>query len=203
MRWYYIIKGTFFKEFRSKLKHCETIIDFEKDNKMDIEKVIEKYNNYIYTILKQSISKEEDIEELLSDVFTIFWRNYDKLDKNINVKAYLIGITRNLIKKKYRENYNIKLDIKNIDDYENSISSYINIEDIIETREKSKIISREIDNMKEEEKQIFIMFYYKEYKIKEISEMLNISITKVKVNLHRLRKSVKKKIKEKGDSYGK
>lgn len=57
--------------------------------------------------------------------------------------------------------------------------------------------------MKEEEKQIFIMFYYKEYKIKEISEMLNISITKVKVNLHRLRKSVKKKIKEKGDSYGK
>ena len=33
--------------------------------------------------------------------------------------------------------------------------------------------------------------------------MLNISITKVKVNLHRLRKSVKKKIKEKGDSYGK
>ena len=171
------------------MKHCETIIDFEKDNKMDIEKVIEKYNNYIYTILKQSISKEEDIEELLSDVFTIFkyfmllisfvfWRNYDKLDKNINVKAYLIGITRNLIKKKYRENYNIKLDIKNIDDYENSISSYINIEDIIETREKSKIISREIDNMKEEEKQIFIMFYYKEYKIKEISEMLNISITK-------------------------
>ena len=56
--------------------------------------------------------------------------------------------------------------------------------------------------MKKEEKQIFIMFYYKSKKIKEISKELNISEAKVKITLHRLRKFVKKKLKERGYDYG-
>ena len=34
------------KEFRSKLDNNETIADFEDRNILNIEKVIEKYNNY-------------------------------------------------------------------------------------------------------------------------------------------------------------
>ena len=47
------------------------------------------------------------------------------------------------------------------------------------------------------------MFYYKSKKIKEISKELNISEAKVKITLHRLRKFVKKKLKERGYDYGK
>ena len=47
------------------------------------------------------------------------------------------------------------------------------------------------------------MFYYKSRKIKEISKELKISESKTKIVLHRLRKTVKKKIKEGGYDYGK
>ena len=69
--------------------------------------------------------------------------------------------------------------------------------------EKSKIISILIDNMKTQEKQIFTMFYYKGNKIKDIAKLLNITETKVKVTLYRLRKQVKKNFKERGYDYGK
>lgn len=193
-------ESTFNKGFRSKLNNNEKIADFEEENNLNIEKVIEKYNNYIYTILKNAITNEEDIEEILSDVFTVLWKNYFKLDKDINIRAYLIGIAKNLIKKKYR---NYMHATENIENIENTINEDINIEELIEENEKSKIISILIDNMKEEEKQIFTMFYYKGVKIKEIAKLLNITETKVKVTLHRLRKQVKKNFKERGYDYGK
>lgn len=179
-----------------------TIADFENNNILNIEEIIENYNSYIYTILKNSMSDSEDIEEILSDVFMILWKNYEKIDKSIKVKPYLVGITRNLIRKKYRI-LNVKHTIENIEDYENEVSDYINIEVLVEKNEKSKIISDTIDSMKKEEKQIFIMFYYKSKKIKEISKELKISESKTKIVLHRLRKTVKKKIKERGYDYGK
>ena len=54
----------------------ETINDFIENGRLDIERVINKYNNYIYTILKNAMSNSEDIEETLSDVFVILWKNY-------------------------------------------------------------------------------------------------------------------------------
>ncbi len=190
------------KEFRSKLDNNETIADFEDRNILNIEKVIEKYNNYIYTVIEHSISDSEDIEEILSDVFIVLWKNHSKIDNNINIRAYLIGITRNLIKKKYRS-YNIDYETKNIDDFENKINSHIDIQELIEENEKGKIIEKLIDSLKDEEKKIFTMFYYQSKKIKEIAKALKISETKVKVRLHRLRKQAKKKFKEGGYSYGK
>lgn len=114
-----------------------TIADFENNNILNIELIIETYNPYIYTILK------------------------------------------------------------------NIISNSIDIENLIETNEKSKIILNALDNMKEEEKKIFIMFYYKSQKIKEIAKQMNISQGKIKTVLHRTRKVIKKKLKERGYDYGK
>ena len=180
----------------------KTIGDYEENNKLNIEEIIETYNGYIYTMLKNCMSNKEDIEEVLSDVFVVLWKNYQKLDKTLKVKPYLIGITKNLIKKKYRI-MNIKTNIENIEDYENEISSYVDVGNLAEQNEKSLIIQNMIDSMKSEEQKIFISFYYKGKKIKEISKELNISEMKVKVILHRQRKTIKKKLKERGYDYGK
>ena len=51
-----------------------------------------------------------------------------------------------------------------------------------------------LNELKYEEKQIFIMFYYNSNKIKEIAEMLGISKSKVKTTLHRVRKKLKSKL---------
>lgn len=178
------------------------IRDFEENGELNIEKVIKTYNTYIYTVLKNSISSEEDIQEILSDVFFVFWKKYDTLDKEIKVKPYLIGITRNLIKKKY-QCYNIDYEFKNFDDIQNSLYSNIDVLDSLETADKIDIISEVIDSIKDQEKEIFIMFYYQNRKVKEIAKILNISTSKVKVTLHRLRKLAKKKLKERGYNYGK
>lgn len=178
----------------------ETIESFEENGVLNIEKIINGYNAYIYRILRNSISNEFDIEEILSDVFIIFWKNYKRLDKQTEIKPYLIGITKNLIKKNYRD-YNVN--IENIELYENNIEYNINIEKLAENKEKSKVISETLNNLKEIDRNVFTMFYYNQKKIKDISKILKISEAKVKIILYRARKSIKRNLKERGYDYGK
>lgn len=84
----------------------KTIDKYIENDALNIEKVINEYSGYIYIIVKnlakETISKE-DIEEIISDVFVKFWNNREKLDKTKPIKNYLAGITKNLIKLKYRK----------------------------------------------------------------------------------------------------
>ena len=174
----------------------EIIAFYEEKGILNLEKKINKYNS----ILRNSISNESDIEEILSDVFFILWKNYKRLDDKTEIKKYLVGITKNLIKKKYRDS---NLNIEDIELYENNILDNINVEELVENNEKSKVIFFTLENIKQTDKDVFIMFYYNQQKIKDISKLLNISEAKVKIILYRTRKLIKKNLKERGYSYGK
>ena len=175
----------------------KTIGKYIENDELNIEKVINEYSGYIYIIVKnlakETISKE-DIEEIISDVFVTFWNNREKLDKTKPIKSYLAGITKNLIKLKHRK---IQFDF-NIDDYENRLITNLSIEENFEIREGNNIVEKTLENMQKEDKDIFIMYYYNSKKIKEISKILNISESKVKTKLHRIRKRLRKELEKNG-----
>jgi len=174
--------------------------DFLNNGVLNIEDIVNSYSSYIYAMLKNNINSSEDIEEIISDVFVALWHNYRKLEPDMKIKPYLIGITKNLIKKKYRELSNDAI-MSDISDFDNSVEVLVNVEDIAEGSEKSRIIMNALNNLKYEEKQTFIMFYYNSKKVKEIAELLGISKSKVKTTLHRVRKKLKSELKKGGYSY--
>lgn len=162
------------------------IHSFIKNDKLNIEKVILEYTPYIYAILKKQLIKlqEEDMEEVISDVFLAVWKNQAKLDINKSMIAYIGGITKNLLRKRLKS---YKQD-SNIEDYEEILVSSSNIDIEYEEYERNQMIMKKLDSMKQEDKNIFILYYYHSNKIKEISLKLNISQSKVKSRLHTIRK---------------
>jgi len=177
----------------------KTLKDFLSNGVLNVDAMVDLYSSYIYTVLKNCINNNEDIEELISDVFMAVWRNYKNLEPNMKIKPYLIGITKNLIKKKYRELSNDVL-LCDISDFGNSEEVLINVSDMAEESEKSRIILKTLNELKYDEKQTFIMFYYNSKKVKEIAEVLGISKAKVKTTLHRVRKRLKSELKKGGYS---
>lgn len=176
--------------------------DYLIREKVDIDKIIDDFYSYIYMITKNSVSiyvSDEDIEEITSDVFVAMWKNSSNLSKTTVVKSYLIGIAKNVIKNKYRTT-ECNLSIL---DYESDLKDNEDIETIIENNEKECIINNSIKKLKQDEYQIFIMFYYEQKSIKEIASKLQCSDSKVKTILHRVRKIVKKNLKDGGYGYGK
>lgn len=174
------------------------IYAYIENDKMKIEEIMADYTNYIYTIIRNFNTNlfKEDIEEIVLDVFLTLWKNQYKLDINKNMSSYIGGITKNLIKNKSRQN---KI-ILNIDDYEEQLMDLKNIEMFLIQDEKKKIVIAELEKIKQEEKDIFISYYYDDNSIKEISNNLNISESKVKIKLFRIRKKINKALKERGYS---
>lgn len=97
---------------------------------------------------------------------------------------------------------NVSISITN-EDIEEIIADSSNLQKISEENEQNNIIKNTLKILKQDDYNIFIMFYYESKTIKEISKILNCSENKIKVILHRVRKIIKKNLEDGGYDYGK
>ena len=182
------------------MKKKNKIKIYQQKDELEIEKIVNEYSGYVYKIIKNQQTQylsNEDVEEIVLDTFYILWRNKGKLDEDKLLSSYIAGITRNLIKEKTRS-ISINVDIE---DYQNIINAKDDVENLFEDQDRMKFIENIINKMDKESKEIFIYFYYEQRKIKEISKILDISESKVKTRLHRIRKKIKKELEKGGYRY--
>ncbi len=178
----------------------EKIYEYIENNQLNIEDIVKDYSNYVQTIIKNKTKmSQEDIEEIISDVFVTLWNNQDKLNINNKMSSYIAGITKNLIKKKYRD---IK-EYENIDDLDEKFIISENITLYSSLEEQYDALLNELNKSKKEDQKVFSMYYFENRKIKEISKLLNFSESKIKMKLNRTRKKLSKLLKERdGDCNG-
>ena len=180
----------------------EILKDYLLNDKVDIDKLLDNFYGYVYIIVKNGVSvylTDEDIEEIISDVFIAIWKNSTTLPDITDLKPYLAGIAKNIIKNKYRKS---ELNFS-ISEYEEKIIDNSNLEKQAEENEQHIIIKNTLKTLKREEYKAFIMFYYEAKTTKEIAENLNCTVGKVKVILHRVRKIIRKNLEDGGYGYGK
>ncbi len=179
----------------------DKIYQYIQNKELKIEIIMDTYNHYIYTIINGYHQKfsQEDKEEILLDVYLTLWNNREKLDINKSMKAYLAGITKNLMKKKARN----QKQTENIDDYQEQLTEQQNIETIYLESQNNYSLLRELDKLKQEDREIFILYYYERKRIKEIAIKYKMTESKIKSKLFRMRRKLKKKLEEGGMIHGK
>lgn len=183
------------------MNYNKKIKEYINNQELDIETIMKEFTNYILKIIRNNNYNfsDEDIEEIVSDVFLVVWNNKDKLNINKNLAPYIAGITQKLILKKLRNNKNTTINIEAFEDslYDNEI-----LDLQYEIIEKNNIINNELKNIKIEDKNIFIYYYYNSKGIKEIAKLLNINERKVKSRLFRIRRKLKLELEKRGYSNG-
>lgn len=172
------------------MKESKQLEDYYIDNEIDIDQIIEDFTPYITTIINNGTVNSnisfEDKEEIFSDKFFILWKNRNRLNINVSLNSYLAGITRNLIKEKYRK---LKI-VYDISDFENDILNSVNMYE--SDRELIFDVEQKMKELKDIDIEIVNLFYYSSMSVKDIAKKLNISELNVKTRLHRIRKKIKK-----------
>ena len=176
--------------------------DYIEKEELNIEKIINDYSTFLYKNIKNHSYNlvNEDIEEIITDTFFVLWKNYKKMDLDDKISNYLIGVSKNILFDKLRKN-KTKYNSVNLEDYKDIVRTKDDVEELYEKQDKTNFIENIVDNMDKESKEIFIYFYYEQRKIKEISKILNISESKIKTRLHRIRKKIKKELEKGGYRY--
>lgn len=173
------------------MNSCKEIKYYIKNNELDLEKIINEYSSYTATIIDnmaRNSLKDEDKEEIVSEVFFILWKNKNKLNVNKYLSSYIAGITRNVVKE-YLRKVKINFDIS---DYENSLYNYDKIDLLDDNVEEISKIEEKLKNMKKIDKTIFLDFYYSFKSIKDIAKEQKISEFSVKQRLYRIRNKIRK-----------
>ena len=174
------------------MKNENSIYMYIKENVLDIDKIINDFSGYLYTIIQNAGSfAKEDIEEIISDTYLILWNNQYKLDLDKKLSAYLVGIVKNLIKQKYKIFNNT---YENIENYEDILIENEKLDIVIENNEVNRKIIELLNKIKPDDKEIFYEYYFYSRKIREIATLNNISESKVKVILHRTRNKLRKEL---------
>ena len=188
--WKYINVRYLIKE--KKMNKENTIKDYLISGKLNMEKLVKDFYNYILAIIKNTADlSKEDEEELISDVFFIIWKNQKSLKVDEKFSPYIAGITRNIVYKKYKEN----LKQRNIEEIKENTIPVDRFEHDIEISDTNNFILEQLKILGEEEYEIFTKYYYEEKKIKQIAKELNLSTSNVKTKLHRTREKLKKILK--------
>lgn len=173
---------------------------FNNDNTLNLHKIVNDFSGYIFIIIKnitRNLLTDEDVEELISDVLLAVWKNKEKLDFEMPLKPYIAGIAKNIARNKLRS-MNVTCDYLDSDE---DIKSEIDIAELVESKETFEIISKELRKLGNDRK-IFIMFYCRGMKIKQIGERLGYTEFNVSTKLHRIRKKIKQALERRG-YYGK
>lgn len=153
----------------------------EDDINIGFEYFFEKYSKLAFVCIYNITRNREDSRDLVSDTFLSFFNKRDKLNKEKNIKYYIVTIAKNLAINYLRKN---KVEIVIDDDFiYNSIKS-----EKSELKELMDIFYKYLD-----EEEISIVFSHLIYALtfEEIASNKNMSVNTVKTKYYRAMKKVK------------
>lgn len=169
------------------------------------EKVFrEFFDQYQLSLLKLCIGffhNEEDAKDIVQDVFIEVFQSIGQFRGDALLSTWLFRIAVNKSMNQIRKNKNRRIlssfnsvlpfnkkDITDITD-ESEISDRH-----IESKEQAKIIRKAIDLLPGNQRIAFILSKYQDLSYKDISEVMNISLSAVESLIHRAKLSLQKKL---------
>ncbi len=137
-----------------------------------------------------------DAEDVTQETMIRIWKNMDAF-KMKSAKQYIMKTTHNLcidylrIRKRSLQN---ESSFDDDFDYSNMNVRSENVEEEVHQKIISDRIKEVINILPENLKSVFVLYEMEGMKYKEISEILNLPMSSVKVNLFRARKNLREKL---------
>ncbi|PHS65624.1 MAG: RNA polymerase subunit sigma-70 [Flavobacterium sp.] len=143
----------------------------------------------LYRLAKRLLVSRDEAEDAVQEVFLKLWKGRDKIQNYKSPEAFAITMTKNycLDRLKSRQASNLKIVHNN---YKNSE----NIERDLEASEGVELVTKVMKTLPEKQKIIMQLRDIEQFEFAEISQMLEINETAIRVALSRARKVVRKQL---------
>jgi RNA polymerase sigma-70 factor (ECF subfamily) len=156
-----------------------------KDGNEDaFEEFILRYRKEAVNFALNILKDYHAAEDVVQDSFAIFYVYRERFKDYSTLKSYLFSIIHNKAVDYIRGNN------KNI--FTNyHMTSIISPEEIVINKEKKERFMKKFNELDENQKNILYLYAFQEMSYKEISEVLKMSLAKVKITIFRARKKLK------------
>ena len=157
--------------------------------------LVNRYQNYVFTLALRIIKSREDAEEVAQDVFIKAYKYLADFKGAAKFSTWLYTIVNNtsisLLRKKKQDIHS--LDNEKVLETAEAIDSGMRA-DMVEQKSRQAMVNEAIGLLSPDDARIITLFYKAEQSLEETAEILGIEINAAKVRLHRARARLKEKM---------
>ena len=160
-----------------------------KQDARALEALIDQYNAYVVSIVSAVLGenrRQEDVEELVSDVFLAVWNHAGAITPG-KLRPYIGMAARNTAKSFLRKNRILTMDLDEIP----ALPSGQTPESGLLQKEQRKLVRQAIEGMPEKDREIFLRYYYYCQTSAQIAREMGMEDSTVRVRLMRGRDRLK------------
>ena len=157
--------------------------------------LVDRYKNFVFTIVLRYVKGREDAEEVAQDVFIKAYRSLQDFRGASKFSTWLYTITTTTSLSFLRKK---QLEVQSLDN-EKVFASADNIDsgmsaNQIEQKSKITMVNQAISLLSPDDAQVITLFYKGEQTLDEIAQIMGKETNAVKVQLHRARTRLKEKM---------
>ena len=152
--------------------------------------LVAKHKNLVFSIILKIVNSREDAEEISQDVFLKAYQSLKTFERKSKFSTWLYRIAYNAAITKTR-----KKRIEMVAIEETVITNYTTDEigrnmNELDENDRVLILNKALQRLPEEDNLLITLFYKNENSIEDISDITGLSVSNVKVRLHRIRKKL-------------
>ena len=159
--------------------------------------IVMPFKDKVFRLAKRLLVSREEAEDATQEILLKLWKNKKQIENYKNVEAFSMTMTKNfcLDKLKSKHAQNLKIVHSNYQDGNTSLQKQVELNDSLDW------VGKIIEDLPEQQKIILQMRDVEQYEFAEISKMLDMNETAIRVALSRARKTIREKL-TKTHNYG-
>jgi len=157
--------------------------------------LVNRYQNYVFTLTLRMVKNREDAEEVAQDVFIKAFKYLADFRGASKFSTWLYTIVNNtcisFLRKKKLEIHS--LDTEKVFEVADSMDSGFRA-NLVEQKSRQSMVHNAIGLLGPDDAEIITLFYKSEQSLEEIAQILGLEVNTAKVRLHRARTKLKEKM---------
>jgi RNA polymerase sigma factor (sigma-70 family) len=157
--------------------------------------LVNRYQNYVFTLSLRFTKNREDAEEVSQDIFIKAYRALADFKGNSKFSTWLYTIVNNtcitFLRKKRLQTHS--LDKEGVFEVADSQDSGLRA-NMVEQKSRVAMVNEAIKMLNTDDAEIITLFYKSEQSLDEIAQILRLETNTAKVRLHRARTRLKEKM---------
>ena len=155
----------------------------------EFKKWVKEYQDQAWTLARYMLKDASEAEDATQEAFIRLWNNRDKIDPN-SVKPWLMRVTRNhCLDRLRRRKPETELNEYQMVEERNPAHGY-------EQGELGRWLKLAIAGLKEPYRSLVVLRDVQQHSYEEVAGVLDLSLSQVKVYLHRARKQLREQLAE-------
>ncbi len=153
-------------------------------------KWVEEYQNQAWTLARYLLKDEQEAEDVCQEAFIKLWRHQDSIDKD-KIRPWLMKVTRNgcLDRLRRRRPTEEFVEWHHQDEAQGPMQG-------LQQHETGQWLKRTIGGLKEPYRSLVVLRDIHQHSYEEAAVVLELSLSQVKVYLHRARKQLREQLAE-------